>query len=121
MSRVIKFRAWDSKNNKMIFPMSFQNGVGCIIPNDYLSYSDTEVYLGCRSQYKLMEYTGFTDKNSKEIYEEDIVKYQSKSIFKIIFEDGSFKISCIKNNKHSLLFIDVDFNEIEVIRNIYEN
>ena len=55
MNREIKFRAWNSAEGRM--------------------YYDVE---DLRPRYKvhLMQYTGLNDKNGKEIYEGDILKYE---------------------------------------------
>jgi len=110
--REIKFRAWDKKNKKMDM------------------FAHNRAYFGSRAENPkafddiiLMQYTGLKDKNGKEIYEGDIVKYCEEYIQEdlikwsngIIEYGGSgFKI----DGKGELDFYGDD---IEIIGNVYQN
>lgn len=99
MSREIKFRAWNSKKNKM----------------------ELDVYKECDD---LMQYTGLKDKNEKEIYEGDILKYFHKAtgsiVREVIYKSGAFGIEGTVKGTH-IIFGNILESEREVIGNVYEN
>ena len=94
--RKIKFRAWDKKH------MAYQGTPDLETLHSFMFHYGDKI---------LMQYTGLTDKNGKEIYEGDIVKW-GKIIEKVEMKDGCWSMV--------LGTIVEEFN-LEVIGNIYEN
>jgi uncharacterized phage protein (TIGR01671 family) len=122
MKREIKFRAWDKTENTM-------------------SYSETEMFddmIGFRFKHfgidvetigdiELMQFTGFKDKNDRDIYEGDLLIAFSDDIgpMEVIFENGCFKCKH-KYGVWGLLSRCYDFDiasfyHILIIGNIHQN
>lgn len=75
MKNKLKFRAW--------------NGVGVIYSQ---SFDTLERFFDMCENYELMQFTGFKDKNEKEIYEGDILQFGGKSKSDVKFENGCFTV-----------------------------
>lgn len=124
--REIKFRAWDEihkiMHNDFQFIKSGNEGNDWIVfTSDRQTLNDfphpfEDPYL--QKQLKIMQFTGLLDKNGKEIYEGDIVKW--------IHKYGDFEpteqISTVKYEQYADGWIGYEvFNDAEVIGNIYQN
>ena len=130
MNRDIKFRLWskiDKKfietdnpdldfvinNNGYLYSIEYCYGETCILPQ-----MDTEV----------LQFTGLKDRNGKEIYEGDILKYnfpydgrlKHVSSVKFLETEASFGIKDRYENEIPLYRIAAN-NYFEIIGNIYEN
>ena len=151
--REIKFRAWHKKVKDM-FPVRTLDVFGslvCFVTREqYEKHKDkkwgiwfpSEVTFGQTPpyNYELMQYTGIKDKNSKEIYEGDLVQVctwddtginqtldlrEVTYVFRTdIYNLGAFSLACRKEIKKVDLSLEEMVQaqkEIEVVGNIYEN
>ncbi len=136
MNRIIKFRVWAAKKMWRLHSIDYGNfddlGVRVnVSENGSLGFPLCSIV-------KLLQFTGLTDKNGKEIYEGDIVcvQYYPKKHFvvpvefyEIVFNNGAFWAKEIKLsfNREELLYLFSNniLNDrkcrIKVIGNIFEN
>lgn len=144
MSRVIKFRAWEPDEEAV--------GGGTMWEVRNLEWDAggvADAYLGLhtaeRGTFNLMQFTGLTDKNGKEIYEGDILDiptYETTPItdegqgpqedysqlVPVSFARAAFGLwmkrdDLFENRFYNLHEMNevIDFGEVEIIGNIYEN
>jgi uncharacterized phage protein (TIGR01671 family) len=118
--REVKFRAWNTKTNKMISSEKLYSMSAFALEKGLPQ--DKFIVLPNEEAYPLMQYTGLKDKNGKDIFEGDIVSdvdyEESVIIGNIVFKAGAFYIEW-KNFPDSLLFLSE--GTCEVIGNIYQN
>jgi len=124
--RDIKFRCWDTENKEMLEVQELDyedsyNGQPMIRTTMYSDYFDTEDMI-------LMQYVGLKDKNGKEIYEGDIVKFRFKDdreefsdLIGYIEYQTTFTAFRIMSNQGSFKIDITEIKFIEVIGNIYKN
>jgi len=93
--------------------------------DDGFSWTDAEL-IG--EKYELMQFTGLSDKNGKDIYEGDIVIYHQKFKDEIIWKDGGFGYyTNFKNSGVGIKFVslsslhDLWCTNVKIIGNIYAN
>lgn len=122
-TRVIKFRAWIQKDEydenekpemEMCYDLAF---------DDYEPINDL-----LTSVEHLMQFTGLTDKNGKEIYELDVVTrdyIDHKVKFVVKWIDGYACFAFVRYDVYidgeNHYFQKIDKDNLEVIGNIYEN
>lgn len=120
MAREIKFRAWLPSWEEMDYAHEKSDVEWSWRDNKFVLeiYHDDGFCWGMQEfeNVKIMQYTGLTDKNGKEIYEGDVIKYESVygdiGTKKVDFEEGMFCVS------HLAL---AQLSSIEILGNIYEN
>ena len=130
--RPIKFRAWDKKEYEFINIKSFgflEDGeVWYIQAIDENEQEIDPPYFTGEDDLVIMQYTGLTDKNGKEIYEGDILSTDLIRPYLIVeFKNGAFMYQCHDSGEDYYDFmqpVDADTKQdkfSKVIGNIYEN
>jgi uncharacterized phage protein (TIGR01671 family) len=126
--RPIKFRAWEINSDSWATDLVYIDSNG-----DPIAYG-LKPMINMKGKIIVSQFTGLHDKNGKEIYEGDIVKYLGKTMI-VGFANGHFMIhegktvEDIFTHNHEDLHIalrrysrdNVGENIVEIIGNIYDN
>lgn len=116
--RALKFRAWDGASMRYDVT-GFEHGkenemAGIFLNGDYHAISETPV----------MQFTGLLDKNGKEMYEGDIVRF-TQHLFNISSKQFPEKIKEVMwldwEGKWNLRETNAGESNFEVIGSIYQN
>jgi len=119
--RVIKFKAWNKKAGRWIYP----DVSGLLILTFEMLYPLTGVFYihdetdSGHDNYELMQYTGLKDGWGQEIFEGDIVRYEGNDVGAVTYVAACF--CCDLNDGGRRPLHDCFEESLEVIGNIMEN
>lgn len=119
-----KFRAWTEEGKVMYYDVYPFKDDTLLLSYDKIAFDEVPA-----SDFILMQSTGLLDKNGKEIFEGDIVKYES-GCYTYIEEVAYNKFFAgfgVKDANANIILTfwvlaeDVDLSSLEVVGNIYQN
>ena len=119
-----EFRAWTEEGKVMYYDVYPSKDDTLLLSYDEIAFDEVPA-----SDFILMQSTGLKDKNGKEIFEGDIVKYKSSchTYTEEVAYDKHFAGFGVRDANAGIIFTfwvlagDIDLSSLEVIGNIYEN
>lgn len=119
MVDLLRFRAWDKEFKEMV-------QVDALVFEEQIikaTYKNGNIVKDDLKNYVLMQSTGLTDKNGKEIFEGDILKVSDWLEVVSFSEEKAMFVSKEISFSETPLYdlFNTDIFEVEIIGNIYEN
>ena len=119
-----KFRAWTEEGKVMYYDVYPFRDNALLLSYDEIAFDEVPA-----SDFILMQSTGLKDKDGKEIYEGDVVKYEvgSNTYTEEVAYDKNFAGFGVRDADIDIIFTFlqladvVDLISLEVVGNIYEN
>ena len=119
-----KFRAWTEEGKVMYYDVYPFKDDTLLLSYDEIAFDEVPA-----SDFILMQSTGMFDKNGKEIFEGDIVKYKvgCNTYTEEVAYDKNFGGFGVMDAYADIIFTfgelfeDIGISSLEVIGNIYEN
>ena len=123
--RKIKFRAWDNENGIYLYDVqdAYDTLSGHVKYDDgENAVYDEECFGGFldNERYDVEQFTGLTDAQDDEIYENDLVRITDDfedPVYKVIFEEAKFEIS----GGGVDFDLGEEFMNCEIVGNVHEN
>ena len=115
MQREIKYRAWNIVTKTMIDLKKLTP----LALNESMANTDG-IFIPFLDDLILMQYTGLKDKNGKECFEFDLVKYADGRPREVAFVNGGFSVHMAESYQ-SYGMKRLGHTDFEIIGNIYEN
>ena len=124
-----KFRAWDVHEKKMFTNDQLIIWNGNVYANDNSELNVNNLKGWSIDEKYLMQSTGLKDKNGKEIFEGDIVKYKAgcNTFTEEVAYDKNFAGFGVMDAYADIIFSfgelaeDIDLHSLEVVGNIWED
>ena len=119
-----KFRAWTEEGKVMYYDVYPFKDDTLLLSYDEIAFDEVPA-----SDFILMQSTGLKDKNGKEIFEGDIVKYEAgcNTVTEEVAYDKNFAGFGVRDADTDIIFTFlqladvVDLISLEVVGNIYNN
>ncbi|OUB05993.1 hypothetical protein BK708_40475 [Bacillus thuringiensis serovar yunnanensis] len=126
--REIKFRTWDKKYHMLEYDDSPDLLIGMdgkVYQKEERNYAGTSfIEYEVANRFELMQYTGLKDKNGKEIYEGDILQFNTDAPGVVDYFRGSCRVktpSRYRGDDWRTSLWDATIDEYEIVGNMYEN